>query len=457
MLSSLEVGATFRISDLASPALEAIAAQMKELGLQADRVKEVMTSISRTTFAGLDGRLDTLAASVKAIGDAGVAAADRMAAGFDAAAITMSATIKKLEEQIAGMKVEGAPIALPGGPSALLGGPRGSGTPLPGRGGRGGGGHGGGPHVTAPAPGVGGYRVAGLGPVGIGAGILGFGVYEEMELEDKIATIFQTGGIAQKGPMKDDPRYQKIREQILSAYKLTGMPLHDIEEAVVQGTRLLSPLPMDQRLSTIGNVLTEAMVEGKLKEGTTVEEATKAMVALAHQGGKYGPEQVAEMAKHFAYLSTTTDATLQSTMRAAGYAVPILRVADFDQGQLLSMITAMQRAGIVNTKSGTWLNSLFEHSFPGTSVMSRIAFEKHESALKTLGLVDANDKQTFLGPDGKPDVFKYMEILGEHVRNMPKNEMMGVFKQLFGQPRRAGCGVLFRCNESIADQAGAGG
>jgi hypothetical protein len=144
MLSSLEAGATFRISDLASPALEAIAAQMKELGLQADRVKEVMTSISRTTFAGLDGRLDTLAASVKAIGDAGVAAADRMAAGFDAAAITMSATIKKLEEQIAGMKVEGAPIALPGGPSALLGGPRGSGTPLPGWGGRGGGGHGGG-------------------------------------------------------------------------------------------------------------------------------------------------------------------------------------------------------------------------------------------------------------------------------------------------------------------------
>ena len=51
MISSLEVGATFRLVDAASPALEAIAAQMKELGIQADHVREVLGSISNTAFA----------------------------------------------------------------------------------------------------------------------------------------------------------------------------------------------------------------------------------------------------------------------------------------------------------------------------------------------------------------------------------------------------------------------
>ena len=441
MISSLEVGSVFRIEDLASPALKAITDQLALLNKEAESAKKLLTSISRTAFQGLDTRIGDVTKSVAGLGDAGAKAAEKMASSFDAATVTMTASLTKVARQLEEMGVAGAAVGGGGGLVGLRA--------------RGGGGHGGGPHIRAPGVPLGGGFHGGLGgPVGIGAGILGFGVFEEMELEDKIATIFQTGGIAQKGPMKDDPRYQKIREQILSAYKMTGMPLHDIEEAVVQGTRLLSPLPMDQRLSTIGNVLTEAMVEGKLKEGTTVEEAMKAMVSLAHQGGKYGPEQIAEMAKHFAYLSTTTDASLPSTMRAAGYAVPILRIADFDQGQLLSMITAMQRAGIVNTKSGTWLDSLFERSFPGTSVMSRIAFEKHESALKTLGLVDANDKQTFLGPDGKPDVFKYMEILGEHVHNMPKNEMMGVFKQLFGQQgERAAAFFSDATNQSLIKQA----
>jgi hypothetical protein len=56
------------------------------------------------------------------------------------------------------------------------------------------------------------------------------------------------------------------------------------------------------------------------------------------------------MAKYMVYLSTTTDATLESPNRTARYVVPILRTANFDPARLLSMITALQRVGIVNTK-----------------------------------------------------------------------------------------------------------
>jgi hypothetical protein len=51
MISSLEVGSEYRIVDLASRALQTIAGEMKELGIQADRVREVLGSISNTAFA----------------------------------------------------------------------------------------------------------------------------------------------------------------------------------------------------------------------------------------------------------------------------------------------------------------------------------------------------------------------------------------------------------------------
>jgi hypothetical protein len=276
------------------------------------------------------------------------------------------------------------------------------------------------------------------GPVGITAGILGFGALEEAEMEGKIANMFASSGIAKPGvAMKDDPRFAQIRGQILEAYALSGKPLADIEDAYVEGVRLSSPLPMEQRLSMLARILPNAMLESQLKGQTSVDEATKTMIGYAHQMGKYGGDDIDKFGEHFAYLSTTTDATLSQSMRASSYVIPMLRTLGFDPMQLVSMQTAMQRAGITSTKSGTWLENMFQRSFPGSlpdnpSSMQRRAFGQHISDMQHLGLLDDSDKQTFLDEQGHPDVFKFMEILGKKIRTMDPNEEQAIFKRLYG-------------------------
>ena len=114
-------------------------------------------------------------------------------------------------------------------------------------------------------------------------------------------------------------------------------------------------------------------------------EGMKAFTGLAHMEGKYDPETIKKLADHFAYLSTGLGGSVVQMETAASYAVPMLRTADFDPDQILSMIGGMQRAGILNSKSGTWLERLATQSFPGTSLMSKIAYEKHEKELKAVG------------------------------------------------------------------------
>jgi hypothetical protein len=131
--------------------------------------------------------------------------------------------------------------------------------------------------------------------------------------------------------------------------------------------------------------LPDAALEAYLKPGTSVGEGMKAFTGLAHMEGKYDPETIKKLADHFAYLSTGLGGSVVQMETAASYAVPMLRTADFDPDQILSMIGGMQRAGILNSKSGTWLERLATQSFPGTSLMSKIAYEKHEKELKAVG------------------------------------------------------------------------
>jgi hypothetical protein len=116
----------------------------------------------------------------------------------------------------------------------------------------------------------------------------------------------------------------------------------------------------------------------------------------------------------------------------------MLRTADFNPEQVLLMLTAMQRAGINNTKSGTWISQLATQSFPGTSFMSRMMFQKHEHALKTLGLVGEDGKPTWF-TDGKPDLVKMTGIAGENLQKMDPANRLAVEKALWGsQGGRAG-------------------
>jgi hypothetical protein len=440
MIQAGEVGATFTIIDEAGPVLKRLMSQFMALQGIIERTQAAMKIMVMPP--GMNRSLGIMSTRMTKIAEASKAAGDASAASFtkiDAAAATTSASLANVAREMRGIAAESRAV----NGSASLGALRARGS-------------GGGVHFSGgavPLPGDGHARFSGT-PAVAAAAAVAWGTYQEAELQDFVTRMFMTGGVATHGPMANDARYQQIRSAILSSYVKTGRPLDQIEEGFLEGTRLLAPLPFDQRVAAISAMLPNATLESYLKEGTSVEDAVKAMVGLTHMQGKYGAEQIAQMSNHLAYLSTTTDASLQKTTAAASYAIPILRIADFDPGQLLSMITSMQRAGIMNTKSGTWLDNMFERSFPGTSLMSERLFKAHESALSRLGLIDSNHKQTFLGEDGKPDAFRFMDILGKSIAGMPKGDMLAVMKSLFGmQGEKAAAFFSDATNQKMIQQS----
>jgi len=183
-------------------------------------------------------------------------------------------------------------------------------------------------------------------------------------------------------------------------------------------------------MNVLGPLLTYGAAEGKLK-GTSTKEGVDSIIGLAHMLKVYDPQKIAQLADKFAYLSTVNPAKLQQMERASGYAVPILGELGFDPFQVMMLQTAMMRGGILNTKSGTWLRQLGTRALPGTSVMSRQAFMKHESALAALGLVDKNNNPTWF-TNGAPDMVKLLEMASSHLQAMPLAQRAGIMQQLFG-------------------------
>ena len=431
MISSLEVGARFIIQDDASPALKRIADELKVLQEGIERTKVAFTSLARTTFAGVTDRLQAVNAELKGMGDLGAGAADKMALSFDRAAASMSMSLARVSEQMAAIKAEGASIGSTGilaGSAAAASSGRWRMFGRHGDGGGGGGVHFGGAGVPLPADQH--ARMSGTPAVVAGAAVA-YGTYEEAKIQDFVNRIFLTGGIT-SGSETLNPLYKTVRDAILKTYTMTGLPLEQIEEGILTGTRGLAGIELKKRLELMPGLLAASATEAYLKDGTSIPEAMQAFVGLAHMEGKYSPDQIAKLADHFAYLSTTTPLSVKQIEMAASYAVPMLRTADFDPEQLLLMVTSMQRAGIMNSKSGTWLSQLATQSFPGTSLMSKMLFAKHESALKDLGLIDDKDQPTWF-TDGKPDLVKMTSIAGDRISAMDPAHRLAIEKALWGQ------------------------
>jgi hypothetical protein len=109
--------------------------------------------------------------------------------------------------------------------------------------------------------------------------------------------------------------------------------------------------------------------------------------------------------------------------------------------QSLLLGTALTRAGATNTKSGTWLREMALRAMPGTSMMSKMAFKKHEEALKEVGLVDDKDKPTWF-TDGKPDLLKMLDIAGANAQKIPIEKRAAIERGLFGAQGGGGFALL---------------
>jgi hypothetical protein len=402
MISSFTVGSIFRIVDEASPTLRLILKQVRELNLALDKARTNLATVGK--FAAPTG----LTAAVAQTSE--LAAAWRLVAA--------NATLA--QRAIGSASTVAARTALPAAAAAATGG--GGGRHRPGwLGGGGGGAHFRGP--SAPIPGGSHVRLGGGAMAA--AGLLGYGVYEAAEMEDAVWQLIYHSGLEQ-----NDANRAKFRKTLQDAMVSSGYPLKEIAESAKQEIRMFQGTP-GGGLDVLPEMLRAATIESRLK-GSTPEESMRALIGLAHMTKQYSPEAIKKLAPAFAFLSTANPSSLSSMERAAGYAVPLLQSGlEIDPMESLLLGTALTRAGATNTKSGTWLREMALRAMPGTSMMSKFAFKKHEAALKEMGLVDEQGKPTWF-TGGKPDLEKMLGIAGPRAAAIPVERRAGLERQLFG-------------------------
>jgi hypothetical protein len=427
-VTSFEVGSVFTIIDKATPVLERLSRQVGAFNKLIDTSKKSLLELGNTKFPGLETSLKTLGDQAASFGKKMDAALRGVQANTDATIASVDRLARSWEAVAAATRTAASAAARASVPAA-------------GAGVIGGGGGGGRRH----APGFMSYHTQGMhvpgghvrfgggnAALGAAAGI-GYGAYEAAELEDTIARAqFHLG-------KNDEVTRSKLREAVMGSLGM-GFGMKDISEAVQNEVRLFKGTPAGG-LDIMPEMLRSAGTEARLK-GTSLNESMRSLVGMAHMTKSYSPEQIAKLAPMFSFLSTATPMSLPQIERSMSYAVPTLQSSlEMDPAEVMLAGVAMQRAGVTNTKSGTWLRELATRAMPGTSMMSKMAYHKHEAALKRLGLVDEHDKPTWF-TDGKPDLQKMLGIAGERIKGIPLTERAGLERQLFGTQGSGAFSVL---------------
>jgi hypothetical protein len=413
MISSFTVGSIFKIVDEASPALRLILKQVRELNTALDRARASLTSLGKPI--GLAGAVGETSALAKAWGDVA------KNAGLAQRAIGSASTVA-------------ARTALPPAAAAVTTGEARAAAGLPPRGrapsrpgwhsGGGGGAHFGGPSLPMP----GGGHVRGRGGAMAGAGLLGYGVYEAAEMEDAVFQLIYHSGLEQ-----NDANRAKFRKILQNSMVESGYPLKEIAESAKQEIRMFQGTP-GGGLDVLPEMLRASTTEARLK-GSTPQESMRALIGLAHMTKQYSPEAIKKLAPAFAFLSTANPSSLSSMERAAGYAVPLLQSGlEIDPMDTLLLGTALTRAGVTNTKSGTWIREMAVRALPGTSLISSMAARRHNAGLKAFGLLDEKNQPTWYNDDGsgRLDIFKMMRIAREHAAAMTPAQRTANERAVFG-------------------------
>lgn len=418
MITSFEVGAIFRIINEASPALAQILRQVRELNLAIDKARQSLATLGKSV---MPAGLSTAVAETGSLAEAWGLVAKNAAAAQRAIGSASTAAVR-------------APVAA----SAVATG-GGGGRHRPGWLGGGGGTHVYGPGASIP----GGGHVRFGGGATAAAGLLGYGVYEAAEMEKYVWQMIYHSSLEQ-----NDANRAKFRKIVQDSMAETGYGLTDTAKAALSEIRMFKGTP-GGGVGVLPEMLSASGKEAIAKDNS-LEESMKSLIGFAHMLKVYTPEGIAKLAPAFAFLSTANPDRLGQIERSASYAVPLLQSGlEIDPIQSLLLGTALRRAGAVSTKSGTWLREMALRAMPGTSLMSKIAYKKHEESLKELGLVDDKGKPTWF-TDGKPDLLKMLDIGGANAAKVPLTRRAAIERQLFGA--QGGGGFALLADPAVRDQ-----
>jgi hypothetical protein len=397
--TSYEVAAILAVADRATGPMGQVLELSRAIVREFERIKVLGkglfadTGASRfaTQLGRVDPALDKITAQMKATRDVTVAAFGDMTAATGPMLDMARALKAELVEAAAAAKTLRVPA---------------------GAGGAGGGGSGeGGPRVTGPV--VPGGHTSNMLALAAG-GAAAYGAYEDSKLRYAVARALSLSGIPLTGDMSHTKEFAGLRKQILDVYSETGAPIEEIEEAALSSVKLMAGFPLEKRMEVLKTALTFGAQEHTLNPNVSVPQGADALIALLHMTGTYDPAEIAKFTPKIAALSTITNMPLSSLMRAASYAMPIAQAnLGVDSDQILLLMTAMQRAGVTNTKSGTWLREAITKTVTDTFTLSAHGSAAQRAGLSELGLLDKEGRSTVIDAAGHLDLMKEMEILNQ--------------------------------------------
>ena len=265
----------------------------------------------------------------------------------------------------------------------------------------------------------------------VGAGVL-FGVVENAKLNSIVTRAVVTDGTPAADQATAVDAYMKRIRTDAGQYGFAAHGLSDFAESYLSASRLLRGMPTNGRMSIIDTIMPFAAQESSLKD-ISLDESMKAFIGAAHMSGAYDQKSIESILPALINTSLSTNSSMQKIENAAGYAVPILRTGlGIDPSKVFTMIAMMQRAGISNSKSGTWIADLFMNAIPKNFGAGLFHSTNQIKALKELGLMDGRDKLTYLDSKGGIDPLKMLGIAAAHAQALTPMERAADSKQAFG-------------------------
>lgn len=267
------------------------------------------------------------------------------------------------------------------------------------------------------------------------AGML-YGAYENARLTDQNVKAVATAQV----PFDQwQPTIENMREREMgyaSKYAwATGGHIEPFGESMLEGARLMRTLSAAQQKQMMDFAMPYIALESKLK-GVSMPEATQAFIGLSHMAGAYSPEAAQPLYESMLQASLTSHASLGQIARAASYALPALHAAGANSSDVMLLVATLMQGGIMNTKSGTWLNAMAMNALPSTLGSGLFSNKKQNEALHTLGLYKGNKAQFYA--NGQFDLMKEIAILAEDRQKMDPLKFNAALRLAFGMQGQRG-------------------
>lgn len=263
-----------------------------------------------------------------------------------------------------------------------------------------------------------------------------YGIYENARLQDLNIRSAATSQLPMPMWIKSADDLQAREFAYARKYAFaTGGKIAPFGEAMLESSRLLRTLSPDNQKILTDAVMPYAAVESKLK-GIDLPESVMAFIGLAHQAGAYSPNEAKPLFEAMLQTSLSTHASLGQITRASSYALPALHAAGANSSDVLMLLATMMQGGILNTKSGTWLNNMAMNALPNSLGSGLFSNTKQNAALNSLGLY-THGKSNFY-KNGHFDLMAEVAILAADRLKMNPLQFNAATRHAFGiQGQRA--------------------